>query len=276
MTKPLIVLTNDDGIYSKGLDAAALALAPLGEVLIVAPDRQWSGAGRSMPQEVTGKLKQHLHRIPDTEIVAYGVDASPALCVDHAILEIAPRTPDLVVSGINFGENLSTEVTISGTVGAALEAASFGIPALAVSLEMPITEQMSNQVEKDFAAAQAFTARFARQLLRGVLPYDTHILNINVPITATPETPWRLTRLARHRYYHPLPPDRDNGAGRPGYRLLHDPSITDPDSDIRALSIDRVVSVTPLSMDMTARTDFGSIEEFLHQTPDQEPLQRVT
>ncbi len=266
MTKPLIVLTNDDGIHSKGLEAAALALAPVGEVLIVAPDRQWSGAGRSMPQDVTGKLEQHLHRIPETEITAYGVDASPALCVVHAILEIAPRTPDLVVSGINFGENLSIEVTISGTVGAALEAAAFGIPALAVSLEMPIAEQLSNHEEKDFAAAQAFTTRFARKLLHGDLPYDTHILNINVPITATPETAWRLTRLAHHRYYYPLPPDRDNGSGRPGYRLLHDPAVTDPDSDIRALSVDRVVSVTPLSMDMTARTDFGSIEEFLHQT----------
>jgi 5'-nucleotidase len=267
MTEPLIVLTNDDGIHSKGLEAAALALAPLGEVLIVAPDRQWSGAGRSMPQEVTGSLERHPRRIHDTEITAYGVDASPALCVDHAILEIAPRTPDLVVAGINFGENLSTEVTISGTVGAALEAAAFGVPALAVSLEMPIAEQMSNREEKDFAAAQAFTTRFARQLLHGDLPYDTHVLNINVPIQATPETPWRLTRLARHRYYHPLPPDRDNGSGRPRYGLLPNPNVTAPDSDIRALSIDRVVSVTPLSMDMTARTDFGSIEEFLHQTP---------
>jgi 5'-nucleotidase len=132
---------------------------------------------------------------------------------------------------------------------------------------MPIAEQMSNRVEKDFAAAQAFTTRFARKLLHGDLPYDTHVLNINVPIQATPETPWRMTRLARHRYYHPLPPDRDNGSGRPRYGLLPDPDVTAPDSDIRALSIDRVVSVTPLSMDMTARTDVGSIEEFLHQTP---------
>ena len=264
MEKPLILVTNDDGVESEGLWAAVEAVAPFGEVLVVAPDRQWSAAGRSMPRSVTGEWTEQRRDIYGGQSVhAYSVDATPALCVVHAMLELVPRKPALLVAGINFGENVSTEITISGTVGAALEAAAFGVPALAVSLEMTVAEHLTGGEAKDYTAAQHFTALFARRMLDRAMPYDVSVINVNVPDTATPETAWRLTRLSRQRYFLPLEPDRKNGSGRPGYTVRADPHLVERDSDVWALRMARVVSVTPLSLDMTARADFGEIEEQL-------------
>ena len=164
MEQPLILVTNDDGINSRGLWTAVEALLPLGEVLVVAPDRQWSGGGRSMPPNVTGRMVSEVRRINGHCVTAYAVDASPALTVVHGVLEFATRRPALVVSGINFGANLSIEVTISGTVGAALEAGAFGIPALAVSLEMDAAHYLTGDSAADYSAALAVTRRFAQQL----------------------------------------------------------------------------------------------------------------
>lgn len=263
MEKPLILVTNDDGVESEGLWAAVEALTPLGEVLVVAPDRQWSAAGRSMPQSVTGAVSESRRECGGQTVMVYGVDATPALCVVHAMMEFVPRPPALVVAGVNFGENVSTEITISGTVGAALEAAAFGIPALAISLEMTVAEHLTGGEAKDYRATQYFTALFARRMLDRALPYDVDVINVNVPDTATPETPWRLTRLSRQRYFVPLGPNRANGHGRPGYTIRADPGQAEPDSDVAAMHGARVVSVTPLSLDMTTRADFGALDEQL-------------
>lgn len=253
MKESLILVTNDDGIDSKGLWAAVETLLPLGKVVVVAPDRQWSGGGRSMPPHVSGRVRSAAREIDGVRVMAYAVDASPALAVDHGVLELTHRRPDLVVSGINYGYNLGTEVTISGTVGAALEAGAFGIPALAVSLEMDAAYHLVGDETATYVAVQAFTRRFAQKLLSRSLPADVDALSLNVPSSATPHTPWRLTRLSRHRYYVPQPPDRPNGQGRPGYALIDDPHQTEIDSDIRAVVVDGVVSVTPLSLDLTSR-----------------------
>jgi 5'-nucleotidase len=263
MQKPLILVTNDDGVESAGLWAAVEAVAPFGDVLVVAPDRQWSAAGRSMPQSVTGAVSESQREVGGKTIQVFGVDATPALCVVHALIEFAPRPPSLVVAGINFGENVSTEISISGTVGAALEAAAAEIPALAISLEMTVDEHLTGGEAKDYSATQHFAAFFARRLLDLAMPYDVNVLNVNVPDNATPETPWRLTRLSRQRYFVPLGPDRVNGNGRPSYTIRDNPDQAEPDSDVWALHGARVVSVTPLSLDMTSRADFGAIEEQL-------------
>ncbi len=267
MQRPLILVTNDDGIESPGLWAAVEAILPLGEVLVVAPDRQWSGGGRAMPPEVSGRIQYSPRTVRDEHVPAFAVDASPALAVVHAVLELAPRRPALVVSGINHGLNPATEVTISGTVGAALEGGASGIPALAVSLEMDVAYHLTGHDGTDYTAAMAFTQRFARQLLAGPLPYDVDALNVNVPADATPDTPWRLTRLSRQRYFVPTPPDRANGQGRPGYRDLDDAQLTEVGSDVWALKVERVVSVTPLSLDLTSRVDLDVLGACLGAAP---------
>jgi len=263
MSVPLILVTNDDGIDSEGLWAAAQAVLPLGEVLVVAPDRQWSGGGRSMPRNVTGAIRAASRQIGDREVTGFAVDASPALAVDHGIVELAPRRPAIVVSGINFGANLGIEVTISGTVGAALEASAFGIPALAVSLEMSAEHHLTGDATAEYAASMAFIRHFAAILLEHELRHDVDVLSLNIPAVATPRTPWRLTHLSRHRYFLPVPPDRANGEGRPGYRLIENVTGAEPGSDIRALMVDRMVSVTPLSLDLTSRVGIDTSERLL-------------
>jgi 5'-nucleotidase len=183
--------------------------------------------------------------------------------VGHAVLELTSRSPDLVVSGVNFGPNLGIEVTISGTVGAALEAAAFGIPALAISLEMDPAYYLEGDATADYAASRTYVHKFAQLLLKHRPPRGVDVLNVNVPLDATPETFWRLTRLSRHRYFVPLPPNRANGEGRAGYKLLENPAATELDSDILTLAVARMVSVTPISLDMTAQVDFPSLNTLL-------------
>ena len=120
--RPFILLTNDDGIESPGIRAAAEAVLDLGDLIIAAPAKQQSGMGRAFPRlEDTGIIETSCIRINGQEIPAYGVHGSPALAVAHGILEIADRKPDLCISGINYGENLGQTVTCSGTLGAAIE-----------------------------------------------------------------------------------------------------------------------------------------------------------
>lgn len=257
--RPLILVTNDDGIAASGLWAAVEAVLPLGEVLVVAPDRQWSGGGRSMPREVSGRARSAWRDVGGARVSAHAVDASPALAVVHGVMEFASRTPSLVVSGVNHGANLGTEVTISGTVGAALEAAAFGIPALAVSQEMEPAWHRVDEPAHDYTAAIAFTRRFARRLLEAALPEGVDVLNLNLPCDATSETPWCLTRLSRRRYFIPLPPDRANGEGRPGYRQIEDAEEAEEDSDVRAVKVEGQVSVTPLSLDLTSHAAFRGL-----------------
>jgi 5'-nucleotidase len=262
--KTQILLTNDDGIRSPGLWAAAEALQTLGFVTVVAPREQWSGAGRSLPSNLSGRINIETIRVDGREWQAYAVDGTPAQAVQHGILEVLPRPPDLVVAGINYGENIGSGVTISGTVGAALEGACFGIPALAISLETETHFNLSYSTEIDFSAAVFFTQKFARLVLRLPRPPDVDVLKVEVPEGATPATPWRLTRVSRQRYYVPSKPQRAalSDVGHIGYRRFVDAALLEPDSDVRAL-IDHCVSVTPLSQDITSRVEFGGFEKTL-------------
>jgi 5'-nucleotidase len=254
--RPVILLTNDDGIRSPGLWAAAEALSAVGYVTVAAPREQSTGTGRSMPITSDGVIHEEQVTVGGKTWKVYAVGGTPAQAVQHGIFELTPRKPDLVVAGINYGENLTTGISISGTVGAAMEGAMFGIPALAVSQETDSSFFYSYSSEVDFGMAGHFTAAFARWLLEGHSIPDLHVLNVNVPLGATPETPWRVTRLSHHRYYVPIPPKRDrlDVPGRVGYEVRL-PDELEEDSDVRALRVERVVSVTPLSLDQTSRVD---------------------
>jgi 5'-nucleotidase len=198
-------------------------------------------------------------------VTAYQVDASPAMAVLHGLLELAARQPSLIISGINYGENLGSDVTISGTVGAALQGAACGVPALAASLQTPKETHARPCESIDFTAAIHFTRLFARKMLERSLPFDADVLKLDVPDDATPATPWRLTRVSRHAYFVTAPLQRTSLA-EPlplDYERMAHPERAEPDSDIYALAVDRVVSVAPVSLDLTARVDFGEMEALL-------------
>ncbi|MEM9955683.1 MAG: 5'/3'-nucleotidase SurE [Chloroflexota bacterium] len=264
---PLILFTNDDGIQSPGLWTVAQAFEGLGELLIVAPREQQSGMGRSLPTYSKGSI--YVWDEPLLELdncKAYAVDGTPAQAVQHGVLELSDRKPALVVSGINYGDNTGNGVTISGTVGAALEGASLGIPSLALSQQTPFDLHLSYSDDVDFSVGAKFARQFGEwHLNHEAMPDDVDILKIDVPWQATPDTEWRITRLSHRRVYWPTRPERSsiNDTGKLGYKYQADPSQAEPDSDVYALLHDKVISVTPISLDMTSRTDLFRLRQIL-------------
>jgi 5'-nucleotidase len=266
--KPQILLTNDDGIRSPGLWAAAEALSRLGFVTVAAPREQSSGAGRSMPVTSDGKLHKEKVAVGDKTWDVYAVGGTPAQAVQHGVLELMDAPPDLVVAGINYGENLTIGITISGTVGAALEGAALGIPAMAVSLEMSKDFYLSYSDEIDFSAARHFTFLFADMLLNRDMFTDVDALKIDIPCDASPKTEWRVTKLSRHPYYVPVAPRRTSleDPTPMGFEIVLNEDSLERDSDVQAIAVDRVVSVTPLSLDLTSRVNLGDFEDFLRES----------
>lgn len=267
-TCPLILVTNDDGIASPGLHAAVRAVGDLGDVAVVAPRHQFSNAGRCHPPSARRdrSLAERVTLPADCPAtVAYAVEGSPAQAVARAWIELLRCLPDLVISGINYGENLGSGTTISGTVGAAIEAACVGIPALAVSLQTHPDFHYSPSDQVDFRAAAHFTHLFAQAVLAGALPADVDILKIDVPADATPSTPWRVTRVSRQPYYVPVIPHEPSTRNLeiPDYRIEIDLETLEPDSDIYALVIAREVSVCPLSIDISSRVDRQQLAQLL-------------
>lgn len=249
--KPLIVLTNDDGIQSPGLRAAVRAVFDLGEVLVVAPREQQSSAGRAFYGR--GRARAVTYSVNRKHVGAFAVPASPAATVRHAVLLLAERKPSLLISGINYGENVGNGVTISGTVGAAIEAANLGVPAMAVSLQTAAEYHLTHSTAVDFSVAAHFTRQFARRVLARGLPSDIDVLNINVPQGARRSTEWRWTRVSRSSYYRSRIEETRRGKRFTGYESNLDRDSLERDSDIFAVAFDRVVSVSPMTFDLTAR-----------------------
>jgi 5'-nucleotidase len=254
MSKPLILITNDDGIESPGLMAAAEAVKDLGDVLVVAPTRQQTSMGRSFWGAKTERLIPCSYSVDGKAVPAYHANCSPARIVLHAMdILCTKRKPDLLVSGINYGENLGSNITISGTIGAAIQGATMGVPGLAVSLETDIAHHHKH-VDLDWTAARHFAREFADRILRRSISSKGDIWNINVPRSATPATKFRITRQSRQPYFVNLiaEPSLDRAIGDAECVLGYDTATLDKDTDIYAIAVDRVVSATPLSFDLTA------------------------
>lgn len=157
-----ILITNDDGIESPGLRAAVKAVLHIGNVTIVAPSHQQTGTGRGMIGEKQSSLKPIEYHLNGTDIRAYHCECSPALIVRHSLRTIFKESqPDLLISGINYGENLGIDITSSGTIGAALEASSRGIPGIAISKQTDI-ESHHQYTDQDWSAASFFLNRFTK------------------------------------------------------------------------------------------------------------------
>jgi 5'-nucleotidase len=255
---PLILITNDDGLMSPGLLAAAEAVADLGELLLVAPKEQQTSMSHALPKGKTiGSIETVDIQVAGRAVRGFAVDGSPAQAVSHAVLELAGRKPDLCISGINYGENLGLGLSISGTVGAAFEADAYDIPAIAVSLEADLSVQHSSEYPTlNWGAAKVFTLRLARQLLAQGLGDGVSVINLNIPHDATEDTRVVQTRQSRQQYFvfvRPEPRDRTTPF-RFSVDIEVDLERLEPDSDIQALVYDRSVSVTPLTWDMTANS----------------------
>jgi 5'-nucleotidase len=265
-SQPLILITNDDGIASPGLMAAVRAVLDLGEIWVAAPRMQQSGLGRSFPGG-TIKVRESILDVDGARVRCIALDASPAQAVRHGILRFLPRVPDLAISGINYGENLGGSVTISGTVGAAIEAAGFGVPTLAASLETDKKHHFSLSNDVDFSAAALFVRRFAEWLLRHGMPEGVDVLKLEVPSDATPNTVWRVTRVSRQPYWvSPVSIDEHGDRHISGYIKEIDFDTLESDSDVQAVAVDRVVSVSPLTIDLTATVGLEGLQTRLSRS----------
>ncbi len=239
----MILVTNDDGIYSPGIQILAKRLRELDAVVIVAPDRERSAAGHSMT----------LHRPLQIEEVREGmlsVNGTPTDCVNIAVKGLLKETPRLVVSGINKGPNLGDDVTYSGTVAGAIEAILLGIPSFAVSL--------AAREDFRFAEGAEVAVRTAGQILSEGLPAGT-LLNINVPNIPIGEMQGtRITRLGK-RIYHQMTVERVDPRGKKYYWIGGGEPDWEREEGTDLDAIDRkFVSITPLHLDMT---DYASFEQ---------------
>lgn len=236
MSRPLILVTNDDGIRAPGLALLAEAVAELGEVRVFAPDRQQSAVGHGVS----------LHKPLRVQEIADGwhmVDGTPADCVMIAVRALLGRRPDLVVSGVNPGANLGDDVTYSGTVAGAYEAMLLGLPGIAVSDVAYAPRHM--------ATAAAVGARVARHVLAHGLPEDT-MLNVNVPDVPLADLRGiAVTRMGRRNYLDEIVRREDPRGGIyywiGGAEPDHHP---EPGTDFEAIDHGQV-SVTPLHRDIT-------------------------
>jgi 5'-nucleotidase len=246
--RPLILVTNDDGICHPGLWAACSAAADLGDVIVAAPSREQSSTGRSYPRGPTvGRIVavEPAKMGSAAEICAYSIDASPAQCVAYAVLELCARKPSLCIAGINFGANVGMTLTGSGTLGAAFEADCFGIPSIAISVQTLDGDAAS---AVDWQPAASFMKRLGTVVLRDGLPGGVSILNVNVPAGATANTQVKRTRDSRQPYWEFLQPARtvfDTGLELSVTSHI-DRSSLEPDSDIQCCIIEGNISVTPL------------------------------
>ncbi len=229
-----ILVTNDDGVFSEGIKLLAQALGELGEVTVVAPDREQSATGHSLT------LNRPL-RMERLDRNWYAVDGTPTDCVNLGILSLMKEAPpDLVASGINFGLNLGDDVTYSGTVSATFEATLLGIPSVAFSQE--VGEQFS------FATAARFARAFAELLLREPdLPRDL-LLNVNVPAGGVKGVAF--TRLGK-RVYQQSVVEKVDPRGRKYYWIAGTPVWQKEEGTDHAAISRGLVSITPLHLDLT-------------------------
>ena len=239
--RPRILITNDDGIESRGLLALKQALEPLGEVLVIAPETNQSAVGHS--RTMWRPLRVRERTLADGS-PAWSIDGSPSDAVGLVFLGLLPGPIDLVASGINHGANLGNDITYSGTVSAAMEAVLNGCPAFAISHD--------DYKPDDFELAMAAARVVARAILaRGLEPEQ--LLNVNVPaIPLAACEGFEVARLGKRTYQDELI-RRDDPRGVPYYWVGGSPPMGDaiPGTDVNAVLHNRV-AITPIQLDLTA------------------------
>jgi 5'-nucleotidase len=253
-TMPLILITNDDGIHSPGLQVLVSVLRPLARCVIVAPDRDNSAVSHSLT--MNRPLK-----VTDIQEDFYSLDGTPTDCVAIGLNKILEQRPVLLVSGINPGPNLGDDIAYSGTVSAAVEGTMYGIPSLAVSL--------AGTHPYDFTTAGHVAAWLARTIMEKGLPENT-LLNANIP-AVTKISGVKVTRQGRRLWQNSIQETLDPW-GRKHYWIGGGTPHLDPDEDTDANAINAgYISVTPIHLDLTnhAGLDYLKDEWALERKTDE-------
>ncbi len=241
---PLILVSNDDGIDAPGIHALVAALQGLGDIHVVAPEREQSAVGHAITVREPVRAHRWEFRSPGGPVSAWAVSGTPADCVKLALNQLLPRRPSLVVSGINQGANTAVNVIYSGTVSAATEGTILGIDSMAISL--------CSWESRDFEASGHLARRLAEKVLREGLPPGI-LLNVNIPpgpLSAIRGI--RVTRQARARWEEEFVERRDP-FNRPYYWLGGKFVKLEEGEDTDLTAVESgYVSVTPIHYDLTA------------------------
>lgn len=245
MASKRILITNDDGITAPGIKALEHSLAQVGDVTVVAPDREMSATS----QAITLHTPLRIHRIDERH---HAIGGTPTDCVILALYHILKQRPDLVVSGINPGGNMGENVVYSGTVGGASEGAVHGVPSFAISL--------ASRKDHDFSHAAAFAAQLASKILGDGLEPGV-CLNVNVPRGEVAGV--RITRQSQ-KISQNLVMEQKDPRGRYHYWLDETVELSDvePDSDYGAI-LAHEISVTPLLVDRTHYASLNHLSRWL-------------
>ena len=246
-----ILISNDDGYRAEGIKRLRGALMPLGDITVVAPDRNRSGASNSLTLDVPLRV---FEAEPGVHFVMGG---TPTDCVHMAVSGLLPERPDMVVSGINDGENLGDDVLYSGTVAAAIEGRFLGLSAVAISLAM------QPDSDRNFSAAAEVARMIVQQLLRKP-PEQALILNVNVPdLPISMIKGFRTTRLGFRHQSEPVVRAQDP-RGRPVYWVGPAGGYQDAaeGTDFHAVQ-NGYVSVTPLQIDLTRHAAIPAVQNWL-------------
>ena len=252
-SKPLILVCNDDGIHAPGIQALVKAVDPLGEVVIVAPDSPQSGKGHAVTIDMPLKVQPVEYIFPNH--VSYQTSGTPVDCVKLAVDKIMHRRPDLLVSGVNHGQNSSINVIYSGTMSAAIEGALEGIPSIGFSL-------CDYSYHADFSLASKIARRLSAKVLERGLPKGV-ALNVNIP-ACEPDTfqGIRICRQANAKWADNFE-ERTNPYGRKYYWMSGVFKVTDhgEDTDEWALK-NNYASIVPVQYDMTAHHALGNLNDW--------------
>ncbi|MGO9566090.1 MAG: 5'/3'-nucleotidase SurE [Desulfomonilaceae bacterium] len=242
-SRPLILLTNDDGIHAEGLRKLRTAAAKLGQVRIVAPENEQSAVGHSIT--LYDPIKAH-EVTKNGSFYGYGIGGTPADSVKLAVYSILSRPPDLVISGINNGANLGINVLYSGTVSAATEAAILGYPAMAVSL--------AQKKDPPFDWALPHIEKLGAWVLKCGLPRGV-ALNVNIPALPPDRVRgFKLTRQGLSKFRESFE-QREDPRGNLYYWLAGEATAAETDAEVDVTAVkEGYVSVTPLFYDLTAHS----------------------
>ena len=253
MKRPLILVTNDDGINAPGIRTLISVMKDVGDVIVVAPDSPQSGMGHA----ITINSTLHSSRITpkDSEIIEYSCSGTPADCVKLAINELMPRKPDLCVSGINHGSNSSINVIYSGTMSAAIEAGIEGVPAIGFSL-------LDYSWNADFSQSKDFIRKITLNALNNGIPKGV-VLNVNIPAVKKSDIMGvKICRQAKAYWVEEFD-KRKNPLGQEYYWLTGKFVNKDKgeDTDEWALK-NNYISIVPVKFDLTAHNAIQGLNEW--------------
>ncbi|MEI7845356.1 MAG: 5'/3'-nucleotidase SurE [Chloroflexota bacterium] len=249
-----ILVTNDDGVQAPGLLVLVQEMRRLGDVTVLAPDRNWSASGHVKTMERPMRVREVTLADGTSALTS---DGAPSDCVALALLGVVKKKIDLVVSGINPNANIGHDVTYSGTVTAAMEAVIAGVPGVAVSLD-----STPGQSELDYGPAGRVAARVVKRALAEGLPSGV-LLNLNVPGIAEKDIKGLLVTRQGLRVYRDALDARTDPRGRPYYWIggEYPTGVDEAGTDFGALKAG-YISVTPLQLDLTARVALKVLSEW--------------